>query len=111
MARPLIRALVALTAGAAVAGAFAPAAAGAAPAQRIVTLRGFDAAGPARYDKVRVLQMGPKRAKHVLVLEPGTSAGAPYFRVVGRDLLARLPGWQIWSVERRENLLEDHSML
>ena len=21
------------------------------------------------------------------------------------------PGWQVWAVERRENLLEDHSML
>lgn len=79
--------------------------------ERVVTLRGFDAPGPSRYDKVRVLQMGPSRARHVLVLEPGTSAGAPYFQVVARDILARLPGWQVWSVERRENLLEDHSVL
>jgi hypothetical protein len=106
--RPVTRALAALITGAAVAAAAAPA--GAAP-QRIVTLRGFDAPGPDRYDKVRVLELGPKHVKHVLVLEPGTSAGAPYFRVIGRDLLKRLPGWQIWSVERRENLLEDHSEL
>src|SRR4051794_29832667 len=79
--------------------------------ERVVTLRGYDAPGPARYDKVRVLQMGPSSARHVLVLEPGTSAGAPYFQVVARDILARLPGWQVWSVERRENLLEDHSVL
>jgi hypothetical protein len=121
MARPFARTLVALAVGAVVAAACAPGAAAVAAAstpgagdtraQSIITLRGFDAPGPARYDKVRVLQMGPKRAKHVLVLEPGTSAGAPYFRVIGRDLLERLPGWQIWSVERRENLLEDHSML
>src|SRR4051794_27473971 len=79
--------------------------------ERLVTLRGYDAPGPRRLDKVRVLQMGPARARHVLVLEPGTSAGAPYFQVVARDILARLRGWQVWSVERRENLLEDHSVL
>jgi hypothetical protein len=83
----------------------------AAARERVVTLRGYDAPGPARYDKVRVLQMGPRSARHVLVLEPGTSAGAPYFQVVARDILARLRGWQVWSVERRENLLEDHSVL
>lgn len=25
--------------------------------------------------------------------------------------MAKLPRWQVWAVERRENLLEDHSML
>ena len=82
-----------------------------AAAERVVTLDGYDAAGPAKYDKVRVVQQGPRRARNVLVLVPGTSAGAPYFRPLAADLVRRLPGWQVWSVERRENLLEDHSAL
>ena len=28
-----------------------------------------------------------------------------------RDIVRRLPGWQVWSIERRENLLEDQSVL
>jgi hypothetical protein len=85
----------------------------AAPAQAVelTTLDGYDAPGPARYDKVGVVKVGPARARHVLVLEPGTSAGAGYFIPLARDLVRRLPGWQVWAVERRENLFEDHSML
>ena len=67
--------------------------------------------GPATTDRVSVLQQGPASAERVLVLMPGTSAGAPSFRPVAQALLARLPGWQIWSVERRENTLEDQSVL
>jgi hypothetical protein len=50
----------------------------AAPAHAVelTTLDGYDAAGPARWDKVGVVKVGPARARHVLVLEPGTSAGA-----------------------------------
>lgn len=91
-------------------GALAAALPAAASAESFVTLPGYDAPGPARYDKVGVLKQGPARAKNVLVLEPGTSASAAYFRLVGADLVRRLPGWQVWSVERRENLFEDHSV-
>ena len=45
------------------------------------------------------------------MLVPGTSGGAAYFRPVARALVDRLPGWKVWSVDRRENLLEDHSVL
>jgi hypothetical protein len=85
----------------------------AAPASVVerTTLAGFDAPGPARYDKVGVVKVGPARARRVLVLEPGTSAGAGYFIPLARGLVRRLPGWQVWAVERRENLLEDHSVL
>jgi hypothetical protein len=85
----------------------------AAPAQgaQLTTLDGYDAPGPARYDKVGVVKVGPARARHVLVLEPGTSAGAGYFVPLARDLVRRLPGWQVWAVERRENRFEDHSVL
>jgi pimeloyl-ACP methyl ester carboxylesterase len=82
-----------------------------ATADTVVTLPGVDAAGPAKYDKVKVVKTGPSRAKNVLVLVPGTSAGGPYFTPLAEALVDRLPGWQVWAVERRENLLEDHSLL
>lgn len=73
---------------------------------------GFDAPGtPARYDKVGVIEVGASSAKNVLVLEPGTSAGSAYFVPLARWIVSREPGWQVWSVERRENLFEDHSVL
>ncbi len=88
----------------------APAAA--APDVRFKRMKGFDAAEtPARYDRVGVLEIGPKRAPNILVLNPGTSASAAYFAPLAKTLVRRLPGWQVWAVERRENLLEDHSML
>ena len=45
------------------------------------------------------------------MFEPGTSAGAAYIVPFAKSLAAKLPGWQVWSVERRENLLEDQSMI
>jgi triacylglycerol esterase/lipase EstA (alpha/beta hydrolase family) len=83
-----------------------------AAADRVVTIDGARPKGtPASLDKVQIVQTGPARAKHVLVLVPGTSAGAPYFRPLAQAIVARMPGWQVWSVERRENLLEDQSVL
>src|SRR5262249_27377093 len=76
-----------------------------------VTVAGVTAPGPAAYNHVRVLEVGPAKAKNVLVLEPGTSAGAEYFRLDAEAIAERLPGWQVWSIDRRENALEDHSML
>ena len=60
------------------------AAAPAAQAERVFTVRGADGPGPARYDRVHVIEQGPRRAHNVLVLVPGTSAGAAYFRPVAR---------------------------
>jgi hypothetical protein len=75
-------------------------------------MRGFAAPGtPARYDKVGVIEVGPRSARNVLVLEPGTSAGVAYFVPLAQRIVSRLHGWQVWSVERRENLLEDQSVL
>src|SRR5215213_6060529 len=88
----------------------APAAAG--TSVRFTRIQGHAAPGtPARYDRVGVLKVGPRRARNVLVLNPGTSASAAYFLPLARSVVARAKGWQVWSVERRENLLEDHSML
>jgi pimeloyl-ACP methyl ester carboxylesterase len=58
-----------------------------------------------------VLKVGSADAKNVLVLEPGTSAGAAYFVPLARWITAKAPAWQVWSVERRENLFEDQSEL
>ncbi|MFZ0040193.1 MAG: hypothetical protein WAK93_02725 [Solirubrobacteraceae bacterium] len=78
----------------------------------VIWMRGDRAPGtPARYDKVGVLKVGRKTARNVLVLEPGTSAGSAYFVPLAKWIVAKAPGWQVWSVERRENLLEDQSML
>ena len=75
-------------------------------------MRGATSPGtPARYDQVGVIKVGSPRARNVLVLEPGTSAGAAYFVPLAQWIVSRAPRWQVWSVERRENLLEDQSML
>jgi hypothetical protein len=86
---------------------------GASSAPRGVTwMEGFAAAGtPARYNKVGVIKVGSPDAKNVLVLEPGTSAGSAYFVPLAEWLVSKVNGWQVWSVERRENLIEDQSEL
>jgi pimeloyl-ACP methyl ester carboxylesterase len=74
-------------------------------------IKGYDEPStPSRYDKVGILKVGPRSARNVLVLNPGTSASASYFVPLGKDVAKLAPGWQVWAVERRENLLEDHSM-
>ncbi len=73
---------------------------------------GYSSPGtPAKYNKVGIIKIGSKKARNVLVLSPGTSASAAYFAPFARDLTARAKNWQVWSVERRENLLEDHSVV
>ena len=75
-------------------------------------MKGYAAPGtPAKYDEVGVIKVGARHARNVLVLEPGTSAGGGYFVPLAQWIVARAPGWQVWSVERRENLLEDQSEL
>lgn len=81
------------------------------PEVRVVTLDTPDGPGPAEYDRVTVLEHGSENAENVLVLEPGTSAGAGYFSPLATEIVDRLPDWQVWAVDRRENLLEDHSVL
>jgi hypothetical protein len=98
-----------------VALAVACAAAGAATASaapRLERIAGFKSPGtPAKYNKVGVLEIGSRKAKNVLILNPGTSASAAYFAPLARTIVAKAKDWQVWAVERRENLLEDHSVL
>ena len=76
----------------------------------VTWMAGYSAPGtPAAYNKVGVIKVGPSDAKNVLVLEPGTSAGSAYFVPLAQWIVSRTSGWQVWSVERRENLLEDQS--
>jgi pimeloyl-ACP methyl ester carboxylesterase len=89
-----------------------PTTAAPATALHVTWMNGFPAPGtPARYNKVGILKIGPSSAKNVLVLEPGTSAGSTYFVPLAKWLVSKASGWQVWSVERRENLLEDQSEL
>jgi pimeloyl-ACP methyl ester carboxylesterase len=75
-------------------------------------MQGFAAPDtPAQYNKVGVIKVGPNSAKNVLVLEPGTSAAAAYFVPLANWIVSKTTGWQVWAVERRENLLEDQSEL
>src|SRR5882724_10566397 len=81
-------------------------------AVRFRRLHAFHAPGtPARLDKVGVLEIGPRSARNVLVLNPGTSASAAYFAPLAKTVVSKAKGWQVWVVERRENQLEDHSVL
>ncbi len=87
------------------------AAASASAATKFERLPGFRSPGtPAKYNKVGILKVGPRNAPNVLVLNPGTSASAAYFAPLAKDVVTRAKGWQVWAVERRENLLEDQSV-
>lgn len=94
-------------------GAVSVACGGRIDGSRFVWMKGFnDPATPDALDKVGVLEVGPTSAKNVLVLNPGTSAGSGYFKPLADDIVRLTHGaWQVWSVERRENLLEDQFML
>jgi pimeloyl-ACP methyl ester carboxylesterase len=76
-------------------------------------LQGFnDPATPDNLDRVGVLKIGNPKAKNVLVLNPGTNAGTGYFKPLAEDVVNDTQGrWQVWSVDRRENQLEDQSVL
>jgi pimeloyl-ACP methyl ester carboxylesterase len=62
-------------------------------------------------NQVGIIKVGSARAKNVIVFEPGTSAGAAYIVPFAKSLVEKLPNWQVWSVERRENLLEDQTFI
>ncbi len=87
------------------------AASSASAGDRVQWMQGYDAPGtPSKYDKVGVLKTGPHDARNILVFNPGTSAGSAYIAPLARTLVQKVKGWQVWSVERRENLLEDQSV-
>jgi pimeloyl-ACP methyl ester carboxylesterase len=80
-------------------------------AASFMRINGFDdPATPDVLDKVGVLKEGPPSARKILILAPGTSASAAYFEPLAQDIVSKAKDWQVWSVERRENVFEDHSM-
>src|SRR3954466_12882581 len=88
-----------------------PSAASAATPVRFERIAGVASEGtPRKYDRVGILEVGRRDAPNILLLNPGTSASAAYFQPLARTIVAKAPKWQVWAVERRENLLEDQSM-
>jgi hypothetical protein len=77
---------------------------------RYVPMKAPPGPGPAKYDRVFVQQLGPLRARNVLVLVPGTNGGAGGILPVARDIVRRVPRTQVWIVDRREQAFEDTSV-
>lgn len=73
------------------------------------TVRGVPGPGPSKYDRVFVERFGPASAKRVLVLSPGFQGGAGDFALIGPELVRRVPGLQVWAVDRRTQAFEDAS--
>src|SRR3954469_21653372 len=88
-------------------GALASAPPPAAARDRVITVPTPPAAGPAQFNRVTVHQFGPAKGKHVLVLMPGTQGGAGDFTLDARYLVKRVPGLQVWAIDRRTQALED----
>ncbi|WP_340383989.1 alpha/beta fold hydrolase [Streptomyces sp. SS7] len=65
--------------------------------------------GPAGTDRVHVLKVGSGTAPTVLVMVPGMFGAANDFRLLARDLVAAVPGVQVWAFDRREENLADRS--
>ncbi len=67
--------------------------------------------GPAKFDKAYVNAFGRKNAKNVLILMPGTFGGAGDFTPAAKALVKKDRTLQVWALDRREQALEDTSML
>src|SRR5829696_5297642 len=79
-----------------------------APARdRVISVPTPPAPGPAQLNQVTVHQFGPASGKRVLVLMPGTLGGAGDFTLDARYLVKRVPGLQVWAIDRRTQALED----
>jgi pimeloyl-ACP methyl ester carboxylesterase len=75
--------------------------------ERLVTVQTPPAAGPAEFNRVTVHKFGPKSAKRVLVLMPGTQGGAGDFTLDAHYLVEHVRGLQVWAIDRRTQALED----
>jgi pimeloyl-ACP methyl ester carboxylesterase len=100
-----VRTLLALTAAALL---MAMAGVGTAQARdRLITVATPPEPGPSQFNQVTVHQFGPKSAKRVLVLMPGTQGGAGDFTLDARYLVKHARGLQVWAIDRRTQALED----
>jgi pimeloyl-ACP methyl ester carboxylesterase len=75
--------------------------------ERLISVPTPPGPGPAEFNHVTVHEFGPKSAKRVLVLMPGTQGGAGDFTLDARYLVRRVPGLQVWAIDRRTQALED----
>lgn len=75
--------------------------------ERLITVPTPGAPGPDQFNQVTVHQFGPRSGKRVLVLMPGTQGGAGDFTLMARSLVKRVPGLQVWAIDRRTQALED----
>lgn len=75
--------------------------------ERVISVDTPPEPGPAQLNHVTVHKFGPASAKRVLVLMPGTQGGAGDFTLDARYLVKRVPGLQVWSIDRRTQALED----
>ena len=91
------------------AAAFALTATPAAARESVIAVATPPAPGPAKFNQVTVHQFGPASGKRVLVLMPGTQGGAGDFTLDARYLVKRVPGLQVWAIDRRTQALEDTS--
>jgi hypothetical protein len=53
----------------------------------------------------------PVKARAVIVLMPGFLGGAANFDRLARSIVSSDPSLEVWAVDRRSNLLEDHRVL
>ncbi len=104
----IFKTLTALSATAAITLALAASASAAAPTVvKVGSLPGT----PKKFNKVFITKYGSPSAKKVLLLIPGTNGGAENFSIVGPELAKKVPGLQVWAMDRREQALEDNSMM
>jgi pimeloyl-ACP methyl ester carboxylesterase len=104
LTRVRIRVTLALAGAAA---AFALTTAPALARERVITVPTPPEAGPAQFNNVTVHEFGPASGNRVLVLMPGTQGGAGDFTLDARYLIKRVPGLQVWAIDRRTQALED----
>jgi pimeloyl-ACP methyl ester carboxylesterase len=72
------------------------------------TITGWTKApGPRAFDRLQVTKFGAASARTVLVLVPGTDAGRGDFTLTAREMVRRVPGLAVWTVDRRSQRLED----
>ncbi|GGR47308.1 alpha/beta hydrolase [Deinococcus seoulensis] len=81
------------------------------PARRVVRPGVTVPGTPASLNASITVRYGPDVPQAVLLLMPGYLGGAGSFDRLARQIVTLHPTWAVWAVDRRSNLLEDHSAL
>ena len=81
------------------------------PARRVVQPGASVPGTPADLNASITVRYGPGTPAAVLLLMPGYLGGAGSFDRLARQIVTLHPTWAVWAVDRRSNLLEDHSAL